>query len=266
MSAKRPSDNVDALESICTNDKEVKRWNMSPIRRFAFVPLALLAIFALLIPATGAGSPKTTLPRVAEPLDIAILVQDDLVSHVNNEISVCKDFIRSLPDGSRVMVGYITAGSLQVRQPLTPDLDKAADALRIVASSSSASPYNPYVEVLEALKKFNSSEGHRKAILLISDGLDTSRGTHPSDILNSVDLKHTIKDANKRGVVIYSFFAPSVELAHDHGFAASYGQSSLKRVSDETGGEAFFEGSRDFVTFDAYFQQLVAALNKPSRR
>jgi len=236
---------------------------MSSIRRFVYLPLILVVTVALFIPALAT---KTSPPRVAAPIDLAILVQDDLVSHVSNEISAVKDFIRTLPDGSHVMVGYITAGSLQVRQPFTSELDKAADSMRIVASSDSASPYNPYVEVLEALKKFDKSEGNRKAILLISDGLDTSRGTHPSDILNSIDLKRTIKDANKRGVAIYSFFAPSVDLSNHNSFFAGYGQSSLKRVSDETGGEAFFEGITDFVTFDAYFDGLVKALNQRPRR
>src|SRR5882724_1186408 len=147
------------------------RWIMSRLHRFLYFPFISLMTLSLLIPALSAERPNNTLSRVSSPVDIAILVQDDLVSHVDNEIAACKDFIRSLPEGSHVMVGYITAGSLQVRQPFTSDFDKAADSMRIVVSSSSASAFNPYVEVLEALKKFDSSEGHRKVILLISDGL-----------------------------------------------------------------------------------------------
>ena len=239
---------------------------MSSIRKFVFLPIVFVTVLSLFIPVLASKPSGNIPPRVAAPVDIAILIQDDLVSHVSNEISAIKDFIRTLPDGSHVMVGYITAGSLQVRQPFTSDLDKAADSLRIVVSSDSASAFNPYVEVLEALKKFDKGEGNRKAILLISDGLDVSRGTHPSDILNSIDLKRSIKEANKRGVSIYSFFAPSVELSNHNSFFAGYGQSSLKRVSDETGGEAFFQGTNDFVTFDPYFTGLVEALNKRPRR
>ena len=76
------------------------------------------------------------------------------MSQVGNELGVTRDFIRSLPQGSQVMVGYITAGSLQVRQPFTTDLEKAAKSLRIPIAKSSSSPFNPYVEVMEALKKF----------------------------------------------------------------------------------------------------------------
>ncbi len=63
--------------------------------------------------------------RVRTPLNVAILIQDDLVSRVGNELGVTREFIRSLPAGSRVMVGYITAGTLQVRQPFTTDLNRA---------------------------------------------------------------------------------------------------------------------------------------------
>src|SRR3989442_9151198 len=93
--------------------------------------------------------------RVREPLNIAILIQDDVISRVGNELGVTREFIRSLPAGSRVMVGYITAGTLQVRQPFTTDLNRASNTLRIPISSTSASPYNPYVEVIEAFKKFD---------------------------------------------------------------------------------------------------------------
>src|SRR6266849_5024016 len=95
--------------------------------------------------------------RVRNPLNIAILIQDDLTSQVGNELGVTRDFIRALPAGSRVMVCYITAGPLQVRQPFTTDLNLAAKSLRLPIASESASAYNPYVEVIEAMKKFDSS-------------------------------------------------------------------------------------------------------------
>ena len=63
---------------------------------------------------------------VDAPLALAILVQDDLSSSFNLQIKDLKKFIRSLPRGSRVMVGYIRGGTLQIRQRFTDDLDAAA--------------------------------------------------------------------------------------------------------------------------------------------
>lgn len=201
-------------------------------------------------------------PRVREPLNIAILIQDDLTSRVGNELGVTREFIRGLPSGSRVMVGYITAGSLQTRQPFTTDLNRAANSLRIPIASTSASAYNPYVEVIEALKKFDANWKGHSAVLLISDGLDTSGGFDATAAGHTLDIDRTISEANRRNVSIFSFYAPSVGLTSRSYIAASYGQSSLNRVSDKTGGKAFFQGTTGFVTFDSYFTRLTRELNR----
>jgi VWFA-related protein len=202
--------------------------------------------------------------QVSEPLNLAVLVQDDLISQVGNELGVTREFIRSLPSGSRVMVGYITTGTLQVRQPFTSDLDKAARSLRVPRSSTSASAYNPYVEVIEALRSFNADWKGRKAILLISDGLDTSRGFDITSSGHTIDLERAIKQANDRDVAVYAFYAPAVGLTSRSRLAASYGQNSLNRLANDTGGQAFFQGTTGFVTFDAYFDRLRRRLNEAS--
>ncbi len=203
--------------------------------------------------------------RVLHRINLAILIQDDLTSQVSNELRATADFIRSLPKGSRVMVGYITSGSLQVRQPFTADLEGAARSLRIVRSSTSASPFNPYVEVVEALSSFDNMRG-QNAVLLISDGLDTSRGFDIASSARTLDLDRAIKHANSRNVAVYTFYAPSVGLTGSSRLAATYGQNSLNRLADETGGRAFFQGSTGFVTFDSYFRNLTRILNEQNSR
>jgi len=238
-------------------------------RKLVSVAVALvLVVSAVLVASATAKVKDENEPTVQaiEPLDLAILIQDDLVSQVSNEIGVTRDFIRSLPPGSRVMVGYITAGALQVRQPFTTDLDKAARSLRIPTASIASAPFNPYVEVVEALRKFDTEDTNANAILLISDGLDTSRGFDSTAAGHTVDIDRAISEANKRHVSVFSFYAPSVGLTSRSRLAASYGQSSLNRVSDETGGKAFFQGTSGFVTFNSYFARLRQTLNRQYAR
>ncbi|MDQ5846614.1 MAG: hypothetical protein M3539_15090, partial [Acidobacteriota bacterium] len=177
-----------------------------------------------------------------------------------------RDFIRSLPNGSRVMVGYITSGSLQVRQPFTTELDKAARSLRMPRSSTTASPYNPYVELIEAFRKFDGNSRSRNAVLLVSDGLDTSHGFDSSSAGHTLDLERAIKQANARDIAVYAFYAPSVGLTSYSRLAAGYGQSALNRLANETGGKAFFQGMDGFVSFDSHFERLKRALNEQSAR
>lgn len=223
---------------------------------------SFISLLALLVTFGFSQANAKEAEAVRVPLNIAILIQDDLTSQVANEIGVTKKFIRSLPAGSRVMVAYISAGRLQVRQSFTTDLNRAANSLRIPLASSSASAFNPYVEVIDALKKFDPSWRGNNAVLLISDGLDVSRGFDATAAGHTLDIERTIKEANRRNVSIYSFYAPSVGLTSRSRLAASYGQSSLQRVSDETGGRAFFQGATGFVTFDSHFRRLREELNR----
>ena len=209
------------------------------------------------------GEPQTiiSIRGINSPITIAVLIQEDLVPSVGTEIKALADFIRQLPKGSRVMVGYLRTGSLQVKQKFTPDLDRAADGLRPPAGFSSVGPYNPYVEVIEALKKFEAQPLGRRAILLVSDGLDISRGVESSSPTQSVDLQRAINESQRRGIAIYGFYAPTQATAANPIFVNN-AQSSLLRLSDETGGMAFFQGTGAPVSFEPFIRELDISLQK----
>lgn len=195
------------------------------------------------------------------PPIIAVLLQDDLVSHVNNEIRCTQDFIRQLPEGARVMTAYISAGSLRVVQDFTTDRARAAASLRIIAGNPSLSPYSPYIQVTEAVRRFDTQPVGRRLMLLVSDGLDLSQGFRGASPLFSLHLDQAINEAQRRGVAVFPFFAPSAGWMRWQRMAINYGQGALNRLADETGGEAFFAGS-DFVTFDPYFKELNELLDR----
>src|SRR5215217_2888107 len=204
------------------------------------------------------GEPQTIISLrgigTSSPITLAVLIQEDLVPSVGNEIKDLAEFIRTLPRGSRVMIGYLRTGSLQVRQKFTTDLERAASSLRPPAGFASAGPYNPYVEVIEALKRFESQPLGRRAILLVSDGLDISRGVDSSSPTQSVDLQ-------RRGVAIYGFYAPTLVAASNPSLASN-AQSSLLRLSNETGGLAFFQGTGAPVSFEPFIRELDLSLQK----
>lgn len=195
------------------------------------------------------------------PINLIVLFQDDVVSSIGLEIKSLSDFIRRLPRDSRVFVGYLRAGSLQIRHKFTGDLEKAAKSLRPPIGVASAAPYNPYVEVIEALRRFDSQPAGRRAILLISDGLDISQGISSSSAGQSSDLQRAIDEAQRRGVAVYSFFAPTVTSSMD-GNLLLQGQSSLNRLSNETGGHAFFQGMGAPTSFDLFIKELRLDLDK----
>jgi VWFA-related protein len=188
------------------------------------------------------------------PLALAILIQDDLSSSFNLQITDLKKFIRSLPRGSRVMVAYMRGGTLQIRQRFTDDLDRAADSLRIVASSGALAPRNPYDSVIDALDRFDALPAGRRAVLLISDGLDSTRGLGDSTPSQSIDLDRAITRAQRRSVAVFS--------EGSSGRVVLNGQGSLTKIADETGGRAFFQGSMAPISFERFFRDLFVLLNR----
>jgi VWFA-related protein len=193
------------------------------------------------------------------PITLAILLQDDLVSSVSTEAKGIANFVRSLSPGSRVMIGYIRTGTLEVRRKFTTDLERAAKGVRPPMGLASASPYNPFVEVIEGLRRFDSQPLGRRAMIVVSDGLDVSRGVDSSSPGLSLDLQRAINEAQRRSVAIYSIYAPSANSSGQ--LLGANGQSCLERLSSETGGKAFFEGMRGPVSFDPFLKEIDASIS-----
>lgn len=211
------------------------------------------------------GDPQTILSirSMSEtPLALAVLIQDDLSSVVNLELKNLSDFIKRLPRGSRVMVAYLRGGTIQVRQKFTDDLEKAAGSLRILASSAASAPSSPYQAVEEALERFDALPLGRRAVLLISDGLDLSTGFSGSTPSQSLDLERAISKAQRRSAAVYSFYASGSLTERANPTIVLNAQGSLNKLSEETGGRAFFSGTGTPVSFTPFFREVGLALSR----
>lgn len=196
------------------------------------------------------------------PLQLAILIQDDLTSTFNLELKGLGDFIRRLPPNSRVLVGYLRSGSVQVRQKFTSDLEKAAKSLRIVAATAGVAPSSPYQGVQDMTQRFDALPQGRRAVLLISDGVDLSRGFSGATPTQSLDLDQAILKAQRRSIAVYSFFSPTSSTENGNSIVTLNGQGSLQKLADETGGRAFFQGTGAPVSFEPFYKDFSLSLKR----
>lgn len=223
----------------------------------------LLQVDQLLVKENGEDQTILSIRSVTEaPLALAVLIQDDLSSNFNLQIRDIAAFIRSLPKGSRVMVAYLSGGSVQIRQRFTSDLEQAARALRIVASSTAVSPRNPFDSIVDALNRFDALPAGRRAVLLVSDGLDLSQGISGATPGQSMDLERAILRAQRKSVSIFSFYHTTVFTEGGNSRLVLFGQGSLEKLSDETGGRAFFQGSIAPISFEPFFRELSVLLDR----
>ena len=194
------------------------------------------------------------------PMTLAIIFQDDLVSSASVDMKNMSNFVLKQPGGSRVMIGYIRPGSLEVRKKFTNELDKVAESIRAPQGLASAGAYNPYVEIIEGLKRFDSQPMGRRAMIVISDGIDVARGADSSSPSQSIDLQRAVTEAQRRAVAVYTIFVPPAAPALQS--LVLNGQSCLQRLADETGGRAFFQGTAAPVSFDPFLTEIDLLMSR----
>ncbi|MCA1640159.1 MAG: hypothetical protein LC768_17865, partial [Acidobacteria bacterium] len=78
----------------------------------------------------------------------------------------------------------------------------------------------------------------------------------------SLDLDQAILRAQRKGVAVYSFYNAASLTENGNSRLVSNGQGSLEKLSEETGGRAFFQGISSPVSFDPFLRDLGLSLNR----
>ncbi len=193
-------------------------------------------------------------------LDLIILIDDSLDTGVGTNLDDLKKFIRSLPANTRVAVAYAQNSSAQLRQNLTDDKEAAAKALRLPLGLRDSFS-SPYLAVVDLLGRLPETKG-RRAILLISDGIDLMRGVSGSSPASNNELQRAIEQSQRRNVQVYTLYASGSGRVRRNFFLVSNGQGALSRLALETGGEAYFQGFSTPVSFQPFLEELNQALSQ----
>jgi Ca-activated chloride channel homolog len=198
------------------------------------------------------------------PLTLAILVDTSRSQEkiLSDEKIAARTFIDAVvrPDRDQASVISFT-GEAVLQQTLTNDLERLRSAVESVkiefpygspeCEENVSSEREPrcYTGVWDALWVTTNEvlaqtpERARRAIILLSDGDDTSSTTKRQE---AIDF------AVKNNIVIYSIGI------HDNGSDGDLADDALRKVSERTGGRAFFP--KDKPALDAAFAQIQAEL------
>jgi hypothetical protein len=201
---------------------------------------------------------------------VALLIDDGLRTSVGRQLPDIRNFIQSLPEGTEILIGYMQNGRVIPQQPFTTDHKAAVANLRLPVGSPglSASPYfclSDFVKNWPGSKEGPSDQGNKVAakarfVIMISNGVDPYNGSVSPMNQNSVYVDNSIRDAQRAGVPVYSIYYGNAGI---RGGAASFsGQSYLAKVSDETGGQAYFQGMGNPVSLTPFFEKFTKSLSE----
>jgi len=188
------------------------------------------------------------------PLDLTILVDDSIGSQVSLQFRDLADFFRTLPAGTRVRIAYAAYGGNRIVQDFTGDYQAAAQALRIPVGPELAGG-SIYQSVVDLLKHW-PQDGRRRELLVISDGIDFNQGLELTDPTLNLELQPAIDLAQRTNIPIYTIFARGSSVLEENGRLLLNGQGCLLRLSSETGGQSYFQGTFTPVDFAPYLKEF----------
>jgi VWFA-related protein len=207
-------------------------------------------------------------------LDLYILVDDSIDNTVALNFKDIGGFVRELPTPARVGVLYLRNGTVQVLRDLTDDREAAIKSLRLPLGNGGVAG-GLFLSLQDLAKRLPEIPGRRYAILLLSSGIDTFRGLGSTTPGANPDFQNAVNRLNRTGVTVYSIYvSPSAHFARSL-FLVGNGQNCLSQLSDETGGEAYFQGFGTPISMKPFLdeaqkhlanQYLVAFTPKPRKK
>ena len=198
------------------------------------------------------------------PLTIGLMVDTSMSQTrvMNAERSASARFFDQVlrPNKDQVFVVQFDM-AVMIRQEVTSSLKKLEDALVQVDTPSREELYHQqgggtllYDAVLQASKDVMKRQQGRKALILLTDGVDTGSDATLADAIDAAQLSDTL---------IYSILFSDATFYGALSFEGGHGKSVLMRMSRETGG-GFFEVSKKLSIeqiFDAIQDELRSQYN-----
>lgn len=187
-------------------------------------------------------------------LELFLLLDDGAGSSLGSQLEDLRRFIGSQPATTRIGVGYMRDGTVDIAQNLTDDHAKAAKSLRLPVGIAGINA-SPYFSISDLIKRWPEAPVRRE-VLMVTDGIDRYGPGGASDPY----VDQAVEQAQRAGIVIFSIYIPGAGHFGHTLWRINWGQNYLSQLSDQTGGESFYLGSEAPVSFSPYLDDLSRRL------
>lgn len=187
-------------------------------------------------------------------LQLAILIDDDAsTSLLGQQLSDLSNFIEGQPKSASVGVFYARDGSAYTAAPFSADHEETAKSLRLTLGSSGSSP-SIYMSLADLASHWPSSQAGRREVLMICNGND---GLYPG--FQDPYFESALRTVQKAGVNVHTVYVGVETYAQT--LQGDISQDKLVQVTDNTGGQSFFEVLSTPISFAPYLDKLNHVLN-----
>jgi hypothetical protein len=187
-------------------------------------------------------------------LDLYLVIDDGDDTDLSLQFQSLKNFIDEQPETTRIGLAYLRNGAANIVAPLSADHPMTARAIRLPLGQPGISA-SPYMGISDLVKKWPANDARRE-VLLISSGIDP---WSPPDPENPY-LHKAIEDAQRAGILVNSiYYSEAGHLGHSY-WRVNWGQNYLSELGDSTGGESYWQGVGNPVSFDPYLKDFSERL------
>ncbi len=195
-------------------------------------------------------------------LELVVLIDSSARTSLGEQLNSIADFIKGLPPNVKAGVAYMENGRAELASPLSIDHAQVLRGLHLTGGfpGSSGSPYF----CLSNLAQHWPSNDHaaRHEVVMITDGVDDyNRRYDPDDPY----VQAAVHDVVRAGLVVYSIYWRDRGIQDNSLNGATDGQSLISQVTQATGGENYWVGTGDPVSFTPYFENISLRLEHQYR-
>ncbi|HLY42646.1 MAG TPA: hypothetical protein VKR52_15625 [Terracidiphilus sp.] len=194
-------------------------------------------------PAQGAGS----------PLELVLMIDGGARTSLGTQMADIQKFVKEMPSHTKMTIAYMENGRAALTGPFSSDPAAVLRGLHLpngfVAQSAS-----PYFCLSDLAKHWPSQDPTaRREVVMVTDGVDYYQLRYdPGDPY----VMSAINDAVRAHVVVYSIYWVNKGRIDRTWYESNAGQNLLNQVTEATGGNSYWEGVGNPVSFDPYFKDL----------
>lgn len=190
-------------------------------------------------------------------LEFVVLIDGSARSVLGLQLSDVEKFIQSMPPTALVGVAYMENGRAAFAQNLTADHALAAKAIHLT-SGVPGSNASPYFCLSDLAKRWPVQDPkNRREVLMVTDGVDRYNPRYDPD---DPYMQASITDSQKAGLIVYSIFFRDTGRFDNSYYETNAGQNLLSQVAQATGGNLYYEGLSNPVSFQPFLTDLSKRL------
>jgi hypothetical protein len=194
-------------------------------------------------PAKGADS----------PLELVLLIDASARASLGTQLGDIESFVKEMPANTKMAIAYMENGHAAFTGPLSADPPQVLKGLHLPTGVPGQSS-SPYFCLSDLAKNWPSHDiNARREVVMITDGVDYYE---PRLDLQDPYVQAAIEDSVRSGLVVYSFYWKNQGRLDRSAYETNAGQDLLAEVTQATGGNSYWEGLGNPVSFDPYFKDL----------